>query len=126
MKYINLSSAILLHDAIIEHSGGLSGLKDEGQLDSVLTHIQNDDYYPSFTEKLTHLVFSLVKFHVFMDGNKRTAIILGVQLMSSNQYGYACDKFISKMETIVVQVAENKIDKIGLQKLITSILYGQA
>jgi death-on-curing protein len=57
--------------------GGANGLLDKGKLESILQHIQNDDYYQTFEEKLTHLVFASNKFHCFQDGNKRIAISLG-------------------------------------------------
>ncbi|WP_346265096.1 Fic family protein [Campylobacter sputorum] len=36
--------------------------------------MQNDDFHPNFIDKITHLIFACVKFHPFLDGNKRTAI----------------------------------------------------
>ncbi|OFL15557.1 type II toxin-antitoxin system death-on-curing family toxin [Aerococcus loyolae] len=114
--------AINIHDYVIDEIGGLKGIKDYGQLESVLIHIQNDDYYPSFLDKLTHLVFSLVKFHMFNDGNKRTAISLGGYFMNLNHYTYAVDDFIIEMEDIVVKVAENSISKDDLKIIIKDIL----
>ena len=58
--YFDPQHAVDVHDWIIEHSGGLPGLKDLGQLESVLEHIQNDDYYPTFDAKLTHLIFGII------------------------------------------------------------------
>lgn len=70
MKYFDIELVIEIHDIIIDQSGGLPGIKDEGQLESVLCHIQNDIYYPTFIDKLTHLVHSIIMFHMFNDGNK--------------------------------------------------------
>ncbi len=75
--YFTISYAIKTHDKIIEISGGLTGIKDLGNLESPLSHIQNDDYYPDLEDKITHLVFSINKNHAFTDGNKRTSIALG-------------------------------------------------
>ena len=122
MNYIDIEYAIKVHDMIIEKSGGMSGSKDLGQLESVLTHIQNDIYYPSFEDKLTHLIFSLIQFHMFNDGNKRTSISLGLYFMNLNHYTYADDKFIVSMEDTVVQIAEGKINKEDLNKLLINIL----
>ena len=72
MEYIELEYAIKVHDLIIKKVGGLDGIKDIGQLESVLEHIQNDLYYPTFADKMTHLIYSIVQFHMFLDGNKRT------------------------------------------------------
>jgi len=75
--YFTISYAIKTHDKIIEISGGSTGIKDLGNLESPLSHIQNDDYYPDLEDKITHLVFSINKNHAFTDGNKRTSIALG-------------------------------------------------
>lgn len=43
--------------------GGLISILDSGRLESVLQNIQNDDYYPTFEEKLAHLFYCVCKFH---------------------------------------------------------------
>lgn len=123
--YIKMTYALQLHDFVIEMSGGLDGVKDEGQVDSILAHIQNDSYYPAFEEKLTHLVFGFVKYHCFNDGNKRTALALGAYFLELNGYDLVVDIFIREMENIVVWVAENRIGKPLLRRLITSICAGE-
>lgn len=120
--YFDLTHAIHAHDWIIENSGGLPGVKDEGQLSSVLEHIQNDIYYPSFEEKLNHLVFAINKFHVFKDGNKRSSLVLGAYFLELNGYDYCVRKFVLEMENIVVWLAEGRISKELLLKLITSLI----
>lgn len=120
--YFDLQHAIREHDWIIEHSGGLPGVKDAGQLSSVLEHIQNDWYYQSFEEKLNHLVFSINKFHAFNDGNKRSSLVLGAYFLELNGYDYCVRKFVLEMENIVVWLAEGKISKELLLKLITSLI----
>lgn len=120
--YFDVDHAIREHDWIIEHSGGLAGVKDVGQIESVLEHIQNDLYYPSFEEKLTHLVFGINKFHGFNDGNKRSSLVLGAYFLELNGYEYCVTDFVLAMENIVVWLAENKIEKDLLQKLITSLI----
>jgi death-on-curing protein len=71
-NYFNTEYAVKIHDQIIRISGGIEGVKTLGNIDSPLAHIQNDDYYPTFEEKLTHLVFSFNKFHaLMMETNER-------------------------------------------------------
>ena len=62
LNFFTADYTIRIHDKIIEISGGIPGIKDYGNIDSPLAHIQNDDYYPTFEEKLTHLIFSLTNF----------------------------------------------------------------
>lgn len=121
--YINLSQAIEVHDlALDKGGGGFPGIKDQGQLESILEHIQNDLYYPTFEEKLTHLLFSIIKFHIFFDGNKRSAIALATLFLNLNGFEYCCSRFINECENIVVWVAENKIPKDFLKELIENLL----
>jgi len=65
--YFDVVHAIEVHDWIINESGGMHGINNLGLLESPLEHIQNDDYYPTIEEKLTHLVFSIIKSHAFSD-----------------------------------------------------------
>lgn len=120
--YFDVNHAVKTHDWIIDRSGGLSGTKNIGHLESILEHIQNDDYYPNFEEKLNHLVFSVNKSHTFNDGNKRSSLMLGVCFLDLNGYDYCINKFIIEMENIVVWVAKNSIGKQLLQEIITSII----
>lgn len=120
--YFDAKHAIAVHDWIIEHSGGMKGIKDHGQVESILEHVQNDFYYPSFEEKLAHIIFSFIKFHAFNDGNKRSGIALGAYFLTLNGYEYAVPSFVKELENIAVWVAEGKIDKEFLQVIVMEII----
>ena len=121
-RYISLEDAIATHDLTVEKSGGgAMGHLDVEKLGAVLEHIQNDDYYPTFDAKLTHLFHSACMFHCFEDGNKRIAINLCAQMLLIN--GYMLD-FIRKAENISYHVAAGKIDKELLGEWIAAVLEG--
>ena len=120
--YFNSDYVVSIHHKILNLSGGIYGVKNIGNIDSPLNHIQNDDYYPIFEEKLTHLVFCLNKFHGFNDGNKRASIGIGAFFLEVNGLEMVVDKFIIEMENIAVLVADNVIDKELLQEIITSVV----
>ena len=123
LTYLTLEQAIETHAKTVEVSGGGTlGHLDLGKLESVLQHIQNDDYYPTFEEKLTHLFFSACKFHCFQDGNKRIAITLSAQMLLFNGYMYCVSSFLREMENISYHVAAGNIDKELLQEIITAHL----
>jgi death-on-curing protein len=122
MFYFDIAHAIEVHDWIIENSGGRAGILEIGSLESALEHIQNDMYYPTLEEKLTHLVFAINKFHAFNDGNKRSSIALGAYFLELNGYDYCVKQFVTEMENISVWVAENRINKDLLGDIITSII----
>jgi len=102
--------------------GGQPGSIDVGTLDSVLQHIQNDDYYPTFDKKLTHLFFCACKFHCFQDGNKWIAIVLCVTMLNLNGYLRSLLGFIRKSENISYHVAAGRISKDLLGEWMLAIL----
>ncbi len=123
--YLTLEQAKDIHAKTIKYSGGGTYEHfDLGRLDSVLQNIQNDDYYPTFEDKLTHLFFCVCEFHCFADGNKRLAITLSAQFLLFNGYMAVAKSFFSTMEDISCQVAAGKIDKDLLHRIIIALMDG--
>ena len=123
--YIALDQVIETHQRTVKHSGGGAlGHFDLGRLDSVLQNIQNDDYYPTFIDKLTHLFFCTCEFHCFEDGNKRLAITVSAHFLLLNGYMCVAKNFFGVMENISYQVAAGKIDKELLHRIMTAIMDG--
>lgn len=123
MLYISEDQARETHLKTIELSGGGScDILNVGYLFSALEHIQNDLYYPTFEDKLTHLIWSINKNHSFADGNKRLSITLGVQFLSMNGYLYCINRFLTEMENISYHLAAGSISKDLLQSIVHSFL----
>ena len=121
--YLTLDQAIEVHRKTVEVSGGGAiGHLELGKLESVLEHIQNDDYYPTFADKLTHLFFCACKFHCFQDGNKRIAIVLCVQMLLFNGYLFCAGRFLRDMENISYHVAAGNIGKELLREIMEAFL----
>ena len=121
--YPTIEQAVGVHQKTVEVSGGgILGHLDLGRLESVLQHIQNDDYYPTFASQLTHLFFCACMFHCFQDGNKRIAISLGAQFLIFNGYLFIVPRFIREMENISYHVAAGRINKELLGGIITAFL----
>jgi death-on-curing protein len=123
--YIRLQDALNIHKLTVEKSGGgNTDILNSDQMDSVLSHIQNDDYYPEFADKLTHLFWGVCMFHCFCDGNKRIAISLGAMFLLINGYQTLSAKFTFYMENISYHVAAGNIEKDLLHKIIVALLEG--
>ena len=123
--YITIDRAKIIHQKTIQYSGG-GTLEhfDLGRLESVLQNIQNDDYYPTFSDKMTHLFYCVCEFHCFADGNKRLAITLCAQFLLYNGYMAIAKDFFTMMENISYHVAEGKINKGLLCKIMEAIMNG--
>ena len=124
--YLTLEKAIEIHAKTVDVSGGgARGALDLGKLDSVLYHIQNDEYYPTFEAKLTHLFHSTCMFHCFEDGNKRIAIALSAYMLLLNGYLRSVRAFIHEAENISFHVASGAINKDLLGEWILAVLKGE-
>jgi len=77
MRYPTLGEVVALHRAILETSGGASGIRDLGALESALAQPRATfggvDLHASLHAKAAALGFSLALNHPFLDGNKRVA-----------------------------------------------------
>lgn len=123
--YLTLEQGKDIHAKTIKYSGGGTYEHfDIGRLESVLQNIQNDDYYPTFVDKLTHLFFCTCEFHCFADGNKRLAITLSAQFLLLNGYMAVAKNFFTIPENISYQVAAGKINKELLHRIMTAIMDG--
>ncbi|MGI6253431.1 MAG: type II toxin-antitoxin system death-on-curing family toxin [Synergistaceae bacterium] len=123
--YLNIERALDTYKKTIDISGGGAFgfiANGRGRLEGILEFIKDDNYYPTFEEKLTHLFFSVCKFHIFKDGNKRMAIVLSAQMLLDNGYLYCAGRFIREMENISAHVASGKIGKQLLRDIIMDFI----
>ena len=85
---------LLLHQLMAEATGGSSGVRDEGLLDSALENafatFDGIELYPSKEEKAARLGFSLVSNHAFVDGNKRIGIYIMLTFLEMNGIRLHC------------------------------------
>lgn len=88
-KWIDKQLLIMLHDESLALHGGLSGLRNEGLLDSALARTPNLANYglvngaaPDYADLTAAYAVGLAKNHPFVDGNKRAAFLaVGLFLM---------------------------------------------
>lgn len=70
---------MLIHARVIDATGGLHGILNPGAAESAIlrpfTSFGGAELFPSVSAKIAALVHSLIAFHPFADGNKRTALV---------------------------------------------------
>jgi death-on-curing protein len=119
---ITADHVVEAHRKAMERSDSpLIGAANVGAIESIVHHMSNDDYYPSFADKLTHLLFGLTKGHCFTEGNKRAAAASAAYMLTLNDHPLALS-FMEDIENIVVDVADNKIDRALLLDIIGAML----
>ena len=113
---------LLLHEQLIAETGGSSGLRDEGMLDSALnTPFQTfagKDVYPSLQQKAARLCFGLVKNHPFVDGNKRIGAHVMLVFLALN--GIELQHTQAELSEVILQLAAGTLQSTDLLDWILS------
>ena len=122
MIRLTKSQVLLIHDQLIAETGGSSGLRDEGILDSALSApfqtFGGEDVYPSLQQKAARLCFGLVKNHPFVDGNKRIGAHVMLVFLALN--GVELQHSQTELSDIILQLAAGEINAEHLLRWILS------
>ncbi len=91
IKWLLEETVFAIHKRQIAEHGGSDGLRDEGLLLSALARPQNLLAYSEKTPDISALAatyaFGIAKNHPFIDGNKRTALVVMRTFLLLNGFG---------------------------------------
>jgi death-on-curing protein len=86
--WLELDVVLALHDMQLAAFGGAAGLRDAGLLESALYRPRNVLCYAAVAPSLARLAaayaFGLVENHPFVDGNKRTGLVVSFTFLKLN------------------------------------------
>jgi death-on-curing protein len=112
MIVLTLEQILQIHALVIETTGGSAGLRDLGRLEAALaTQTQNvfgEELYPSLLDKAAALIRGIIADHAFVDGNKRTAMLAGITLISMNGQQFKANP--GEIEDFAVEIATDHPD----------------
>lgn len=110
MRYLTLGEVLDLHRAVLETSGGGTGIRDLGLLESALAQprasFAGEDLHPTLVQKAGALGYSLSLNHPFVDGNKRVAHAAMEVFLQLN--GYQIVAQIDKQERAMLDLAAGR------------------
>ena len=79
---------LLLHQMIVQATGGSMDIRDEGLLESALENafagFGDTEFYPTKEEKGARLGYTLISNHAFVDGNKRIGMYVMLAFLEVN------------------------------------------
>jgi len=111
MITLSKKQILMMHEELIRETGGSSGIRDEGLLDSAINSpfqtFDGQDVYPSLHQKASRLCFGMVKNHPFVDGNKRigTHVMLVFLALNGIELEYTQDE----LSKTILELAAGKI-----------------
>lgn len=85
--WIKFNSVLAMHNRQIAEHGGSSGIRDEGLLLSAMARPENLWAYGENVDIVglaATYAFGIAKNHPFVDGNKRTAMVVAVTFLNLN------------------------------------------
>ena len=111
MINIDNDKILLLHQILIEQTGGEANIRDIGLLDSSIKQINQTfdgvELYKTKEEKAARLGFSLISNHAFVDGNKRIGMFVMLTFLEVN--GVKVDFTNEEIINIGYKIADGKM-----------------
>ena len=113
MRYLSLQEVITLHSLLIAQSGGSSGLRDRGALESAVAQPEasfgGEELYQDLASKTAALGHSLIQNHPFVDGNKRIGHAAMEVFLLLNGHEIAAS--VDDQEKIILDVASGNVSR---------------
>ncbi|MDP3948650.1 MAG: type II toxin-antitoxin system death-on-curing family toxin [bacterium] len=112
VKYLSAEEILIIHSEIIDKTGGLHGLRDAGLLASTMerpkTSFGGNEIFKTVFEKAATYFESLAMYHVFLDGNKRTAIVASARFLYINNFELTATN--REVENFVLKIIKEKLE----------------
>ena len=115
-RWISKRAVLSIHNEQLAQHGGLTGVRDEGLLESAMARPQNLEAYEnaSLAQCAAAYAFGITRNHPFNDGNKRTGFVTAVTFLLLNNH------YINATETdvflTVTKLAEGNLSEEELRK----------
>jgi death-on-curing protein len=123
-EWVALNAALAMHTEQIAEHGGTEGIRDAGLLQSALARPQNLLAYGEnidLASLAASYAYGIAKNHPFLDGNKRTALVVSITFLNLN--GFDFDAPPSETYTQFLGLAEGVVSEEELAGWIRERLY---
>ncbi len=122
MRYLTLGEILALHRAVIERTGGGTGLRDLALLESAVAQpratFDGVDLQPTLQDKAAALCTSLVQNHPFVDGNKRIGHAAMEVFLLLNGFEIAAS--VDEQEQLILRLAQGELRRADIARWLHS------
>jgi death-on-curing protein len=118
--WVELDVLLAIHDEQLAEHGGQPGVRDQGLLESALSRARHQVAYgePSIRRLAASYAFGISRNHPFLDGNKRTSLVVAELFLALN--GYALTASDTRCVTTFLLLAAGEITEEELAEGITA------
>ena len=101
--WIDIEVALVAHEEQLAEHGGAAGIRDRSMLESALARPHNLIAYgePDIADLAASYAFGIARNHPFVDGNKRTALVVSETFLMLN----GCTLTATDAEVVVAFIA---------------------
>jgi death-on-curing protein len=114
--WMEAADAVIAHDLELAAHGGSTGIRDAGLLESALARSQNILAYaesaPSLAALAAAYAFGISSNHPFVDGNKRTALLVSFAFLDVNGLEVTAsqeDAFLTILGLAAGEISEDQL-----------------
>jgi len=114
--WMDVTDAMIAHDLELSAHGGSAGIRDAGLLDSALARPKNIWAYaesaPSLAVLAAAYAFGISSNHPFVDGNKRTALLVSFAFLDVNGHEVTAsqeDAFLTILGLAAGEISEGEL-----------------
>lgn len=93
--WVSKKAVLAMHTVQLAEHGGSEGIRDETLLDSALAKPRNVFAYadqPDIFRLAASYAFGIARNHAFVDGNKRTALVVSLTFLDRNGWDIVASK----------------------------------
>lgn len=112
MVYLDGEELLAIHARIIQRTGGSQGVRETHLLKSIFERPKmtfgGDELYPDLWTKAAVYYEGIAKFHVFVDGNKRTALLVTMRFLRLNGHELILTNRLA--EEFTLRIIAEKLD----------------
>ncbi len=110
LKLLGEEDLILIHNRIVDETGGLHGVRDQHAIRSVVGQphqaVFGKELYPTIFLKAAVYARNIIAHHPFLDGNKRTGIAVASVFLIDN--GFDIDVPEGGLYDLALHIAEDR------------------
>lgn len=113
--WIDIEVALVAHEEQLAEHGGAAGIRDRSMLESALARPHNLIAYgePDVADLAASYAFGIARNHPFVDGNKRTALVVSETFLMLNGYTLTATDAEVVVAILALAAGELSVDELA-------------
>lgn len=111
IRFVPLSAVLTIHAELLREFGGKSGMRDRGLLESALARPKHLHLYEKadLFRLAAAYAFGVIKNHPFIDGNKRTGLVVAYAFLNINKVEMTASE--EEATIVMLGVADSSVEE---------------